>query len=55
MAGIAGPMAMTVRISTTATCSGNGTKAHITQLRDLGLHGVATALQINQESDMYSS
>jgi hypothetical protein len=44
MAGIAGAMAMTVRICTTAPCSRNGTRAHITQLRDLRLHGGATAV-----------
>ena len=48
MAGIAGAMATTVRISTAATCSSNRARAHITQLRDLRLHGDATALQINQ-------
>jgi len=47
VAGIAGPMAMAVRISTMATCSGNGTGPHVTQLGDLQLNGGATAFQVN--------
>jgi hypothetical protein len=48
MAGIIGLMAMTVRISTTASCSSNGTRAHIPQLGDLGSNGGATAFQVRQ-------
>ena len=48
MAGITGTMAMTVRISTTTTSSGNGTGSHIAQLGDLQLHSGATAFQVNQ-------
>src|SRR5450759_635866 len=54
VAGIPGPMAMTIWISTTPTCSRNGARAHVTQLRDLRLHGVATGFQVNQRSGMYS-
>jgi len=48
MAGITGPMAMTVGIPTTPTCSRNGARPHVTQLGDLRLNGGATAFQINQ-------
>jgi hypothetical protein len=48
MAEITGLMAMTVRISTTAPSSGNGTRSHVAQLGDLGLNGGATAFQVCQ-------
>jgi hypothetical protein len=41
-------MTMTVRISTAATCSRDGTRAHITQLSDLHLNGGATNFKFNQ-------
>jgi hypothetical protein len=42
------PMAMTGRISTTATCSRDGTRAHIAQLADLHLKGGTTILKLSQ-------
>ena len=48
VAGITGPAAMTVWISTTTTSSRNGARPHVTQLGDLQLHSGATAFQVNQ-------
>src|SRR5437016_8974066 len=48
MAGITGPVAMTVWISTTTTGSGNGARAHVAQLGDLRLNDSTTAFQVNQ-------
>src|SRR5260370_42565706 len=47
MAGITGPMAMTVWLPTTPTCSRNRARPHVTQLGDLRLNGRATAFRIN--------
>ena len=48
MAGVTGLMTMTVRIATTATCTRNGTRAHVTQLGDLHLNGGAAIFKVNQ-------
>ncbi len=50
MAGIAGPMAVAVWIPTTATCSGNGARAHVAQLSNLRLNGGAPAFQVKQRN-----
>jgi hypothetical protein len=50
VARITGSVTMTVGIPTTATGSGNGTRAHVAQLGDLGLNGGATAFQIGQRA-----
>jgi hypothetical protein len=41
-------MAMTGRISTTATCSRDGTRAHIARLADLHLNGGTAILKLSQ-------
>ena len=47
MAGITGPMAMTVWTSTTTTCSGNGAGSHITQLGNLQLDSGTRVCDMN--------
>src|SRR6202035_1841691 len=49
VAGITGPMAMTVWVFTTTTCSGNTAGPHVAQLGDLQLHSGATAFQVHQK------
>src|ERR1035437_4143124 len=53
VAGITGPMAVTVWISTTTTCSRNGARPQVTQLGDLQLNGGAAAFQVNQSVRHY--
>jgi hypothetical protein len=48
VAGLTGLMAMTVRISTTAPCSSNGTRTYVTQLGDLHLNSGAAIFKVNQ-------
>ncbi|HEY5047301.1 MAG TPA: hypothetical protein VII49_04700 [Rhizomicrobium sp.] len=48
MAGITGLMTMTVRIAATATCTRDGTRAHVTQPGDLHLNSGAAIFKVNQ-------
>ena len=48
MAGVSGLMTMTVRISTTATRTRNGARAHVTQLGDLHLNSGAAIFKVDE-------
>src|SRR4051812_20946764 len=48
MAGITGPVAVAIGVSATTTRSGNRSRPHIAQLRDLRLNGRTAILQGTQ-------